>query len=188
MKDRKRFGSVMLSLSVSLKMYGRELTDAMRDVYWTALADLSDDEFERAAAVLIRRETEFPPPALFLEVARPQRDLAAEAFQVLNRCLLLTTYDPEGGTSWSGRQIQAEVSQAAYEAFHACGGAPSFRLYDDPIHGPRVRREFVECYQRMVRSDTQLALPGGSDRPVAALAAYTAGIGRPMPALPRGES
>jgi hypothetical protein len=187
MRDRKRFASTMLSLSLSLKMYGRELSGPMQEVYWTALADLTDEEFARAAEVLIRRETEFPPPAMFLAVARPQRDLAAEAFQVLNRCLLLTTYDPEGGTSWSGRQIQAEVSQAAYEAFHACGGAPAFRLYDDPIHGPRVRREFVECYQRVVRSDAQLALPGDSDRPVAALAAYTAGIGRPMPALPRGD-
>ena len=60
----------MLSLSLSLKMYGRELTDPMRDVYWTALADLSDDEFERAAAVLIRREPK--PPVRFSETEHPE--------------------------------------------------------------------------------------------------------------------
>lgn len=159
MKDRERFAKLMLALSLSLKMYGRELTGPMQEAYWVALSDLSDAEFEQAATVLLRRETEFPPPALFREIAKPKPDIAAEAFRVMEQAMDLTDYHPERGTYWRGQRIREELSEAAYQAFHACGGSNGFRDAESPYHGPRIRREFCEAYQRVTEADPTTLLP-----------------------------
>lgn len=166
MKDRKRFTSTMLALSAALKMYGKECTTEMQGVYWSALKDLTDDEFERAAQVLIRRETEFPPPAMFLEVARPQEDGASAAHQAMLAAWNAGRQVIPGQGSWfSGDLIRSQVGVAAYEAFHACGGSSAFALMDDEFHGPRIRREFAECYQRAVAGDPGKTLPTEPTRP-----------------------
>lgn len=166
MKNKKRFASTMLSLAAVLKMYGKELTEPIQAVYWKALADLTDDEFEQAAAVLIRRETEFPPPALFLDVARPKADPAGEAHRVMLQAWNAGKQTiPGEGCWWSADAIRAEVGEAAYEAFHACGGSSAFRDIDNEFHGPRIRREFMECYERVVLTDPAKALPSGPERP-----------------------
>lgn len=162
MKNPARFAKGMLALSLSLKMYGRELSDPMQEVYWRALSDLSDDEFEQAATVLLRRETEFPPPAMFLEVVRVN-DSNADA----HRALMLAwnagkQVIPGEGCWWSGALIREKVGPAAYEAFHACGGSSAFRDLDNEYHGPRIRREFMECYRTAVATDSTRALPEAS--------------------------
>lgn len=165
MKDKKRFASTMLSLSLALKMFGRDLDEELQLVYWRALEDLSDDEFERAAAILILRETEFPQPALFLEVARPKADGAAEAFRLMCKAWFAgKEYDPESGSSWSAIKIRAALGEGAYEAFHACGGSEGFRLMDDDYHGPGIRRAFADSYQRVTRADPRKALPQPGDQ------------------------
>jgi len=154
----------MLALASALKMYGRELDKPMQDVYWHTLQDLTDEEFERAAQVLIRRETDFPPPAMFLQLARPPVDLKAEAHRVMCRAWFAgKTYDPEGGTGWSAEQIRAVLGVGAYEAFHACGGAKAFQQMDDEFHGPGIRRAFMECYVSTVSNDPKKALPQAED-------------------------
>lgn len=187
MRDRVRFAKLMLALSLGLKMYGRDFSTEFQEVYWTALGDLSDDEFERAATVLLRREVDFPAPALFLEIARPRLNANADAHRVMCQALLLSDYDPEGGTTWRASRIKEEISVAAYEAFLACGGAPGFRDYDSPFHGARIRREFCEAYTEALEADPSKMLPAPSTKalPSPELEALTAGIGREIPKLAR---
>lgn len=159
MKDRQRFSSTMLSLAAALKMYGKELTTATQEVYWTALGDLTDEEFQRAAALLIRRETEFPPPVMFLDVIRPSNP-TADASRALARAWELgKQVIPGQGCWWSGDAIREKVGPAAYEAFHACGGSSAFQNLDSEYHGPRIRRDFIEAYQSQVAAGPQRALP-----------------------------
>lgn len=166
MTDRERFASVMLSLSLALQMYGRELTKAMQDVYWKALAGVSDDELEAAAQIVIRSDKEFPSPARLLELARPPVESAAQAHRVMalaweaGRQVI-----PGQGTWWSGVVIREKIGEAAYEAFHACGGSAAFRDMDDPYHGSRIRREFVECWRRVVMREPATALRSLEYRP-----------------------
>lgn len=181
MIDKKRFSSVMLSLSLALKMYGRELSAELQQVYWNALQDLTDDEFEFAAAVVMRRDTEFPTPSQLLEIAHPPaEDPVTAAARTMDKALSLTEYCPRTGTWWSGERIRHALGEAAYQAFHACGGSAAFRQVDDPYHGARVRRDFVECYQRVLRADPLTSLPA-SRTPMPLLAPYTTGIGKLLP-------
>lgn len=159
MNDRSRFGKLMLAMSLALKMYGRELNELMTEVYWKALSDLTDAEFESAATILLRQETDFPPPALFLALARPRADLNAEAHRVMCQAMLLTEYNPEDGETWRASHIREQIGEAAYTAFLACGGAAGFRDADSPYHGARIRREFRDAYQQSVQADPSNALP-----------------------------
>jgi hypothetical protein len=155
----------MLSLASVLKMYGKELTAAMQEVYWTALRDLSDEEFQRAAAVLIRRETEFPPPAMFLEVAHPEMNNKAMAFRAMMQAWWAgRVYDPESGGSWSGEQIRAACGEASYQGYLACGGSSGFQQMDDEYHGPGIRKAFMECYTQQVRANPATSLPQPTDQ------------------------
>lgn len=154
----------MLSLAVSLKMYGRELTDPMRDVYWRALATLTDDDFERAAEIILRSDTDFPPPARFLDVLRP--DAEAEAGRALARAWMLgKEVLPGEGCWWSAEKIRAEVGPAAAEAFHACGGSSAFKDVDSEYHGAGIRKAFIAAYRREVQLDVARALPAGPNTP-----------------------
>ena len=156
----------MLALAAGLKMYGRELDEVTTETYWRALADLTDDEFEAAAQAILRRETEFPPPAVILAVARPRTDPAAEAHRMLARAWSVgREVIPGNGCWWSGEKIRTELGRAAYEAFHACGGSAAFRDLDDPFHGPRIRREFAEAWQRVVAQEPAAALPAPGAAP-----------------------
>jgi hypothetical protein len=181
MTDKKRFASVMLSMSLALKMYGRELSTELQQVYWNALQDLTDDQFEFAAAVVMRRDTEFPTPSQLLEIARPPaEDPQATAARMLDKALMLSEHCPHSGTWWSGERIRHTLGEAAYQAFHACGGSPAFRQVEDPYHGARVRRDFVECYMRVMRADPLTCLPVART-PMPLLAPYTTGIAKPIP-------
>lgn len=159
MKDEARFASVMASMALVLPMFGRELTPDLQEIYWQALAALSDDEFETAAHALMRTETQFPPPARFLDVIRPT-NLTADATRALGRAWDLGKQVlPGQGCWWSGDAIREKVGQAAYEAFHACGGSSAFRDLDSEYHGPGIRKAFVEAYRNQVAADPDRALP-----------------------------
>lgn len=182
MTDRPAFAAAMAGLALALP--GRELSDALLELYWRALADLDDHEFARAAETAIRRCRFFPTPAELLGFARPPRvDSHAAAGRVYLQAQGLTEYCPNTGTWWSAERIRATLGEAAYQAFHACGGSAGFRLAEDPYHGPRVRREFVECFQRVVAAEPQAALPAPSrlDRTPEPVRVLSAGIGQPWP-------
>lgn len=158
MRDHAAFASSMTALALALP--GREITEPMLEVYWRALTSLTDAEFQRAAGEALRRSKFFPVPAELLEWGRPHAvDPVATAARTLARAELLTEYCPNSGTWWSGERIRKEIGEAAYQAFHACGGSPGFRQIDDPYHGPGVRKAFVECYLRVVRLEPRFALP-----------------------------
>jgi hypothetical protein len=180
--DRAAFTSTMAALSTALPTAGRPITEATFEVYWRALAPLSDAEFQRGAEVCLRRCRFFPVPSELLDAGRPVTDSAADAFRVMNRALLLTDYDPEGGTTWRIQRLREELGEATAQAFLACGGAPAFRQYDSPFHGAAIRKAFMESYQRSVLLEPQLALPAGPDRTPNRLrelvAETSAGLGR----------
>lgn len=166
MKNRERFASTMLSMSLVLKMFGKEFDNAFQEVYWNALAPLTDVDFQRAAEILMRRETEFPPPALFFEVLRTE-DAGAQAHRALMAAWNHGKQTiPGEGCWWSGALILEHVGPAAHEAFHACGGSTAFRDMDSEYHGPRIRREFVESYRASVAIDPARALPAGPQAPL----------------------
>jgi hypothetical protein len=159
MKDEARFASVMASMALVLPMYGRELTADLQEIYWHALAGLSDQEFETAAHALMRTETQFPPPARFLDVVRPTNP-TADATRALARAWEFgKQVIPGQGCWWSGDAIREKVGPAAYEAFHACGGSSAFQNLDSEYHGPGIRKAFVEAYEQATRNDPRTALP-----------------------------
>lgn len=75
--DEKTFGSLMKRL---IRVYYREqapdatTTQEIMAAYWDALDDLTDAEFIRAVAEVIRTKPWFPKPAELREIARPPRD------------------------------------------------------------------------------------------------------------------
>lgn len=162
MKDEARFASIMASMALVLPMFGRELTADLQEIYWRALATLTDEEFETAAHALMRTETQFPPPARFLDVIRPT-NLTAEANRALARAWDLgKQVMPGHGCWWSGDAIREKVGPAAYEAFHACGGSSAFQQLDSEYHGAGIRKLFVEAYRSQVAAAPERALPAPS--------------------------
>lgn len=187
MNDRAAFASTLLAMSLAMKMYGRELTGELQKVYWKALEPLSDAEFQRAAEILLRRETEFPPPALFLEAARPSGDPAALAGAALRAVIICQGKHPRSREWYAGAHVQRDLGEAAYQAFHAAGGYQAIEEASDEYHGPGIRRRFMECYERIIKVDPAAATPPPAlPPPPPEMARITAGIGRPLP-WDRGE-
>lgn len=186
--DRAAFGSTLLGLSLALKMYGRELTPEMQRVYWLALQDLTDAEFQAAAMHLAKTCTDFPTPSQFLDVIHPAVAKDAAAYAVMCAALLCTDYNPEDGSTWRRATIRAKISPAAEEAFIACGGAASFRLVDSEFHGPKIRAAFCDTYTALVTRDPKSALPEPQLPLLQAdtMEALTAGIGD-LPRLTAGR-
>jgi hypothetical protein len=179
MIDRAAFTSAMAALATALPA-SRPITEATYEVYWRACGELSDAEFQRGAEACLRRCRFFPVPAELLEAGRPAVDPAAEAGRALQRAVRLSEYSPVIGTWYSAERIRHELGEAAYQAFHACGGSSALRQLDDEFHGARVRKDFVECFIRIARRDRRLALPEPREpdltpEPVRALIAGIAG-------------
>lgn len=163
MKDRERFGSLMLSLSIGLKMYGRELDKPMQAVYWKALADLDDASFERACTTILRTDSDFPPVSRILAVARPSIPDAA-ILRVMNGAWLEAKELASDGIWWRESTVRERFGLAAARAFRACGGSAGFRAMDDERRGDRIKAAFIETYRREVELDPVSALPEGDTK------------------------
>lgn len=86
--EEKRFWKVLTTLGVT---FGREVNDALFDVYYEALKDLSIDEIESAAGKLVLTCKHFPFPANIREALFGNIEQRAEtAFQI---CLHNSVYD-----------------------------------------------------------------------------------------------
>ena len=74
MNDRRKFNSTILSMA---SLFDKELTEDLLDLYWSALNDLSDEEFSKAANTVARTCKFFPKPADFREQIVPDVDVKA---------------------------------------------------------------------------------------------------------------
>lgn len=159
MTDLRAFTATLLAMYSAMRTYGRELTAETQRVYQLALTDLSDTEFQAAATLLLRTETDFPTPAQFLAAAHPALTSGLDAAKALNATLACTDYDPESGTGWSGRRLRAELGEAVYEAYIVVGRDAGMRQMDSPFHGARLRRDFCDAWTAAVTADPLAALP-----------------------------
>lgn len=153
----------MLAMSLGLKMFGKELDKPLQRVYWQALADLEDGEFERACAQVLRTDSEFPTPARILAVARPPLSEAA-VLRVMNGAWWDGRTAGYDGVGWEESTIRTLYGEAAALAFRACGGSAGFRAMDDTFRGERIRAAFVEAYRAALARDPLAALPAGAQR------------------------
>lgn len=182
MTDRPAFAAGMALLGVT---FGREVDQARIAAYWSALSDLTDDEFRLATAKLCagwkcQPSEMFPLPATIRQYARPYQDIAAEATRLFEQVEALGDYSPIG-MKWSIAKVGAILGWAAAEAFAAAGGSSAFATLTDQSR-PFVRKEFVAAYQRAAEAVAKRLAPPLTDRPAlpaprGRLRVLTSGIG-----------
>ena len=181
MISRERYGSTMTAMALALPLSGgRRLTDPMLEVYWRVLADVADDEFERAAMSIMRnggRAPFFPTPAELLAAATPAGQ--AEAMLVLERVRRLAEYCPRTGDTWRVSTLRAQLGEGAVLGFVAIGGDAGMRELQDPAHAPFARQRFAAAYLDGVGRDERSALPTPPAQIPGAVRRLTARIGNP---------
>lgn len=191
MMDRERFSSAMASMAATLPLFGREFSAKFQAVYWHALADLSDEDFEAAAMRCLRELKQFPTPAELLERARPKTDDELLASRTFLAILRRPRYSPGRGDYWDREEIESRHGRAAAGAFVVAGGTVGFRAASDPDKERFIRRDFVTTFRRLVAEDPTAATPD----PVPAVAAgslrgllQAVGDGMSLPAQDRTDA
>lgn len=159
MNDRARFASAMASLAAALPLFGREFTTKFQEVYWHALADLSDEDFEAAAMRCLRELKQFPTPSDLLERARPKGDDELAGARLFLSLLRQPRYHPVRGDYWDPDEIERRFGRAARAAFTVAGGTVGFRAACDPEKERFIRRDFVSTFRRVVADDPTAARP-----------------------------
>ena len=135
--DFKRFKIVMNGMA---KVYEREIDAAVLDAYWLALGRWSLEEFESAAAQLLRTSKFMPRPADFHELARAGRPTAGEAWA---HVLQLARH---GGMPVFGQESPPSLSPLARRALDAIGGLNAVAM-SDVDKTPFLERRFCEHYE-----------------------------------------
>lgn len=134
--------------------FNRALAAPTQRMYFEILSrDLTTAEFVTGAEQCFARCTFWPSPDEIRATARPQRpqgslELAgAEAFADLLRW---------NGASDLAIQARRRLSEPAYRAFLAVGGAGKFRLLTQ-VEEPFVRRAFVSAYAQAAHDAAEVA-------------------------------
>lgn len=153
---RERMAAALATLAVALP--GKDISSPLLEVYWRALADLTDAELEAAATKALRACRFFPTPSELLELAQP-RNLAAEAGRVFERVQSLADYSPRVGSVWSETKIRLALGDEVADAFQAAGGASALMRGDDVW----TRKAFVEAYQAHPPTDNPLLRIGPAE-------------------------
>ncbi len=171
MIDARTFGTGLTRLALAV----RETIDAPTvAVYHEVLGErTTPDEwraFIRAMTASPPRHADgrprFPAAAELLDALaefRGRPSLEGEAVQAYERVLASSVYTPEGGASWTYRQVRERCGAAAAEAFLAAGGHHAFATTWDEA---RRRERFVAAYRAEARErpDARL-LPLGPGEP-----------------------
>lgn len=152
-------------LAVLATTFGAQLSEAQVRIYRQALADLPEEDFERACAILVRtwrrtREEWFPWPSTIRRAAAPHTDLQAEAVRAFELVAHSSTYTPQG-PQWSAARIGDLAGGAALEAYWAAGGADAFTTQQSEGKREWLRKRFTEAYvaaREAERSGRSLAL------------------------------
>jgi hypothetical protein len=149
-------------------------------VYFEALATRTTaEEWARFAreTVAAGRWTRFLPTVAelvdVLEEFRGKPPLEAEAAIAYDRVIAAANYTPEGGSSWTFREVRARCGAAAARAFLEAGGHHAFATTWDES---RRRERFLAAYQAEARERpaerllpegaAPLALPSGEPAPL----------------------
>lgn len=137
--DFQRFRAVMAGMG---KVFERETDQVVLDAYWLTLHDWPIDDFEAAAAELLRTNTFMPRPAEFTELRRKaRRRTAAEAWFTRG-----VSEDPRAN------RAMRVATQGRY-----IGHVPVDEL-------PFVQRRFVEVYDELQDvEESRAALSGPPD-------------------------
>ena len=146
---RERMAAALATLAVALP--GKEISGPLLEVYWRALADLTDEQLESAATKALRACKFFPTPAELLELARP-RNMVAEAGRVFERVKSLAGYSPQVGAVWSETKIRLALGDAVADAYQAAGGASALMRGDEVW----TRKAFVDAYLKAPPTDNPL--------------------------------
>lgn len=153
---RERMAAALATLAVALP--GKEISGPLLEVYWRALADLTDEQLEAAATRALRACRFFPTPSELLELAQP-RNLAAEAGRVFERVKGLADYSPRVGAVWSETKIRLALGDAVADAYQAAGGAAAFATGDEVW----TRKAFVEAYREAPPAENPLLRIGPAE-------------------------
>jgi len=155
MIDRARFASSLASLAAVLPMFGRTFTRQLQEIYWHALADLSDEDFEAACTRALRECTQFPSPAELLEraPARPKSDLELLAARTFQLILRHPKRNDSGTLYWREQDLAERYGRAAGEAFVIAGATGGFRAAMDPERERFIRRDFIAAFIRLAKDD-----------------------------------
>lgn len=162
MTDDAAFKAALGSLAVNFRV---ALTPEQLSLYWHALADLSDAQFQAACSTLLQRAKFFPTVAEFRTASEPYVPVAAVAGLLFDAVCGLSHWTP-GGDVWSPTEVSERYGPVACAAFHAAGGSRAFAQEQGDKNLPFLRKRFVEAY-----ADAYAAASRGQDvLPSAALA------------------
>ncbi len=142
-EDRARYGGALLALGVNCR---QEITDAHMALFWTFLADLTIEDFERAVGLHMQASRFFPTIAELRERVTPAVNFTAEAVLALQRVIATGVHDATVGTRWTIRRVAELVGPVAAEAFAAAGGSSAFEHEQSERNLPFLRKRFVEAY------------------------------------------
>lgn len=142
MRNWDPFAEGMAALGVNSRV---EVTEAQRELYWTMLADLTDEQFQRAVLLTLQRSRWFPTIAELREAVTPHIDHAAEAVLAFDRVCKLGVHSPVG-THWSIRRVAEIEGPVAAEAFAAAGASSAFEREQGERDLPYLRKRFVDSY------------------------------------------
>lgn len=164
MRDEKAFTEAMSALGVNARI---EVTDAQRELYWAMLADLSDEDFQRAVLVVLQNSRWFPTIAELREAITPHVDHQAQGVLAFERVCKLGVHDPVRGTTWTIRRVAELEGAVAAEAFAAAGASGAFERELGERDLPYLRKRFVDSYVAAAEAHAkgrELALTAGAPK------------------------
>jgi hypothetical protein len=131
--DGKRFRDLLRGMA---RTFGSDIDNVTLDVYWLALSGWTAEEFEAAAAHLLRNSRFMPRPADFTALKKAGSLTAAEAWDsILQHCK--GAYRDGAGLD-NGGPIDTAV--------RGLGGYRAIAMHDID-YLPIMQRQFVERYQ-----------------------------------------
>jgi len=182
MIDRIRFANALGGLAATLPLFGREYSRQLQEVYWHALADLSDDDFERACARALRELKQFPTPSDLLERApsRAHGALELQAARIFLAIVATPRHNPARGSYWREEDVRRQHGAAAADAFVMAGATAGFRAASDPDRERFIRRDFLAGYVAAATADPSARLPAPAEALPADVVAVIADVSRQL--------
>jgi hypothetical protein len=177
-EDRAQFSKAMAALGEN---YRHEVADAQFALFWTVLADLSVEDFQRAVVAHIRLSRFFPTVAELRQHVTEHIDHVAAAVTAFEQVIKTSTHDARTGPRYSIRRVEEAVGPVAAEAFMSAGGPSAFAHELGERDLPFLRKRFVESYVAAAKAQAE-------GRPLARAAAREAIGTGPLKQLVRQTS
>jgi hypothetical protein len=157
MIDIAVFGAWMAAFS---DRFNRPLLPATQLVYYSMLsAELSTEEFERAAALAFRDEMFWPSPQAIIAKVHPPVDVkasATETFEGVREAIV------DFGWQRVNHRLVPTLPAATRRALRAIGGVRTIAMATD-ADLPHLARRFGEVYENAVAEGAVAALPASRD-------------------------